>query len=66
MASPTRRTLTRRSVAWAALAAAVLAGTLVGVAWRATSVLWFLLFPLLLVGALAAAAVVVLWAVRHV
>ncbi len=38
---------------------------LVGVAWRATTAIWFLLFPVLLVGVLAAAAVGVLWGIRH-
>ncbi|HXF82282.1 MAG TPA: hypothetical protein VNN19_05975 [bacterium] len=38
---------------------------LVGIAWRTTSALWFLAFPLLLLGVLAAAAVAVLRMLRH-
>jgi len=38
---------------------------LVGIAWRATSAAWFLVFPLLLLGVLVAAAATALWILRH-
>jgi hypothetical protein len=57
--------LTRRHVAWGGAAGVVLLLLLIGIAWKATSVLWFLLFPLLLVGLVAAAAMAVLWGLRH-
>lgn len=60
-----RPTLTRRHVAWGGAAGVVLLLLLIGIAWKATSVLWFLLFPLLLVGLVAAAAMAVLWGLRH-
>ncbi len=59
------RTLTRRHVGWGSIAGLVLLLLLIGIAWKATSVLWFLLFPLLLVGLVAAAAMAVLWGLRH-
>ncbi|MBI2973882.1 MAG: hypothetical protein HYY39_08880 [Armatimonadetes bacterium] len=59
------RTLTRRHVGWGGAAGVVLLLLLIGIAWKATSVLWFLLFPLLLVGLVAAAAMAVLWGLRH-
>lgn len=40
-------------------------GLLVGIALRATNVLWFLLFPLLVIGALVGVSLAVLWALRH-
>ena len=43
----------------------MLLGVLVGIAWRATSAAWFLLFPLLLLGLVAAAAMAVLWGLRQ-
>lgn len=57
--------LTGRAAGAAAAAGALLLVVLVGVAWRATSALWFLVFPLLLVGLLAAAGLAVLWILRH-
>lgn len=60
-----RRVVTRRAVSGTTVAGVVLLGALVGIAWRATNALWFLLFPLLLVGVLAAAAMAVLWGLRH-
>ncbi len=60
-----RRVVTRRTVSWTTIAGIVLLGTLVGIAWRATNALWFLLFPLLLVGALAGVAMAVLWGLKH-
>jgi hypothetical protein len=52
-------------VAWSTLAGLMLLLLLIGIAWKATSALWFLLFPLLLVGLVAAAAMAVLWGLRH-
>ncbi len=60
-----RRVVTRRAVSGTTVAGIVLLGALVGIAWRATNALWFLLFPVLLVGVLAAAAMAVLWGLRH-
>lgn len=60
-----RRVVTRRAVSGTTVAGVVLLGALVGIAWRATNALWFLLFPLLVVGILAAAAMAVLWGLRH-
>lgn len=60
-----RRVITRRTISWSTIAGAVMLGILVGIAWRATNVLWFLLFPLLLAGALIGIAMAVLWMLRH-
>jgi len=60
-----RRVVTRRAVSWSTVAGAVMLGILVGIAWRATNAIWFLLFPLLVVGALVGTAMAVLWALRH-
>lgn len=60
-----RRLVTRRMVSWTTLVGVVLLGVLVGIAWRATNVLWFLLFPLLLAGILSAAGMAVLWGLRR-
>ncbi len=38
---------------------------LIAIAWRATNALWFLVFPALLIGVVAAAAIAVLWGLRH-
>jgi hypothetical protein len=57
--------VTRRAVSWATAAGFLLLAALVGIAWRTTNVLWFLLFPLLVAGILAAAALAVLWVLRH-
>ncbi len=43
----------------------ILLVVLVGIAWRSTNPVWFLLFPLLLMGVLGALAVGVLWGLRH-
>ncbi len=61
-----RRTpvLTGRVTAWVGALGLLLMGALVGIAWRTTSPLWFLIFPLLLLGVLISAAVVVLWLLR--
>lgn len=61
-----RRTpvLTGRVTAWVGGAGVLLLGVLVAIAWRTTSPLWFLTFPLLLLGVLISAAVVVLWILR--
>ena len=56
----------RRTVRLTLAGGVVLLIVLVGIAWRAQSVGWFLLFPLLLVGILAAVALGVLAALRHV
>ncbi len=57
--------LTGRHASGSTLIGLVLLALVLGIAWRATSAVWFLLFPLLLVGLLAAAAVGVLWGLRH-
>ena len=67
-ATPRRRpsrVVTRRAVSGTTVAGVVLLGALIGIAWRATNALWFLLFPLLVVGILAAAAMAVLWGLRR-
>ncbi len=60
-----RRVVTRRTVSWSTIAGIMLLGALIGIAWRATNALWFLLFPLLLVGALVTVAMAVLWGLKH-
>lgn len=60
-----RSTVTRRTVSATSIAGVIMLGALVGIAWRATNVVWFLLFPLLVVGILAGTAMAVLWAFRH-
>ncbi len=57
--------LTGHHASGSALIGLVLLALVLGIAWRATSAVWFLLFPLLVVGLLAAAAVGVLWGIRH-
>lgn len=47
------------------LAGVVLLVVLIGIAWRSTNPIWFLLFPVLLLGVLGALAVGVLWGLRH-
>ncbi len=42
-----------------------LLAVMAGIAWRTTNPVWFLLFPVLLLGVLAALAVGVLWGLRH-
>lgn len=60
-----RPVLTARTSAAIALAGVGLLAVLVGIAWRATSAVWFLIFPLLLLGMLVAAASAALWILRH-
>ncbi|HEV8354177.1 MAG TPA: hypothetical protein VGR24_08265 [bacterium] len=48
------------------VAGLILLAILIGIAWRAQSAGWFLLFPVLLLGVLAAIALGVLAALRHV
>lgn len=60
-----RRVITRRTVSWSTIAGAIMLGILVGIAWRATNAIWFLLFPLLVAGALVGTAMAVLWILRH-
>ncbi len=63
---PQRRwVITRGFASGSSIAGIVMLVILIGIAWRATNVVWFLFFPLLLIGMLAAAAVGVLWIVRH-
>ncbi len=57
--------LTGRHASGSMIIGVILLALMLGIAWRATSAVWFLLFPLLLVGLLAAAAVGVLWGIRH-
>jgi cyanate permease len=60
-----RPTLKGRHVAWSGTVGLVLLLLLIAIAWRATNALWFLLFPALLIGVVAAAAIAVLWGLRH-
>lgn len=62
---PRATTVTGRHVTWGAVAGIILLLVLVGIVWRTTNALWFLLFPLLLVGVVAATAMAVLWGLRH-
>ncbi len=64
----TRRTtrIGGRAVRIGMLTGGLLLLVLIGIAWRAESAGWFLLFPLLLLGLLAAVALGVLAALRHV
>jgi len=64
----TRRTthIGGRTVRIGMLTGGLLLLVLIGIAWRAESAGWFLLFPLLLLGLLAAVALGVLAALRHV
>lgn len=55
-----------RAVRIGPLVGALLLLVVVGITWRAESAGWFLLFPLLLLGLLAAVALGVLAALRHV
>jgi hypothetical protein len=57
--------LTSRAVGWGALGGAVLLAALIGIAWRGGSAAWFLLFPVLVIGVLAAGTLGALWALRH-
>lgn len=57
--------LTGRHASGSMIIGVILLALMLGIAWRATSAVWFLLFPLLLVGLLAAAALGVLWGIRH-
>lgn len=58
-------TLTGRAAGAVGLLGLALLAVMVGIAWRATSAVWFLVFPLLLLGVLAAGGVAVLWILRH-
>lgn len=62
-----RRTpvLTGRMAGLVGAMGVLLLALLVGIAWRATSAVWFLVFPILLLGLLAAAGMAVLWILRH-
>lgn len=62
-----RRTpvLTARTSGLLAVTGVLLLVVLVGIAWRATSAAWFLVFPLLLLGVFVAAAAAALWILRH-
>jgi hypothetical protein len=59
------RPLRGRTVGWGLIVAAALVAAVVLVTWRATSPLLFLLYPVLVLGALALLALGVLWALRH-
>ncbi len=59
------RHLRSRTVGWGVVLAAVLIVAIVLVTWKATSPLLFLLYPVLVLGALALLAMAVLWALRH-
>jgi len=57
--------LTARAAAGTVLIGVGLLAVMVGIAWRTTNAAWFLLFPVLLLGVLAALAVGALWGLRH-
>ncbi len=59
------RHLGSRTVGWGVVVAAALIAAIVLVTCRATSPLLFLLYPVLVLGALALLAMAVLWALRH-
>ncbi len=58
------RHLRSRTVGWGVVVAAALIAGIVLVTWKATSPLLFLLYPVLVLGALALLAMAVLWALR--
>lgn len=57
--------VTRRMVSWSVVVGFVLLVLLVGIAWRASTAAWFLFFPFLLIGVVAAVAMAVLWGLRN-
>lgn len=57
--------VTRRAVSWGVAIGLVLLVLLVGIAWRASNAVWFLFFPLLVIGVITAVAMAVLWGLRH-
>jgi drug/metabolite transporter (DMT)-like permease len=59
------RHLRSRTVGWGLVIAVVLVVAIVLVTWRASSPLFFLLYPILVLGVLALLAMAVLWAFRH-
>jgi hypothetical protein len=59
------RPLRSRTVGWGLAVAVALLLVIVLVTWRASSPLLFLLYPILVLGALALLALGVLWALRH-
>lgn len=59
------RHLGSRTVGWGVVVAAALIAAIVLVTCRAMSPLLFLLYPVLVLGALALLAMAVLWALRH-
>lgn len=59
------RHLGSRTVGWGVVVATALIAAIVLVTWKATSPLLFLLYPALVLGALALLAMAVLWAMRH-
>lgn len=60
-----RSVITQRMVSWSVLGGVVLLVVLVGIAWRASNPVWFLFFPVLLIGVVAATAMAVLWGLRQ-
>ncbi len=59
------RHIRSRTVGWGVVVAAALMAAIVLVTWKATSPLLFLLYPVMVLGALALLAMAVLWAMRH-
>jgi hypothetical protein len=59
------RHLRTRTVGWGVAVAVGLIVAIVLVTWKATSPLFFLLYPVLVLGVLALLAMAVLWALRH-
>lgn len=60
------RQLRSRTVGWGVVAATALVAILIAVTWNASSPLLFLLYPVLVLGALSLLAMAVLWTLRHV
>jgi hypothetical protein len=59
-----RRLVGGRTIGWSAAIAVVLMVLLVAVTWKAASPLAFLLYPVLVLGVLVLAGLVVLWAMK--
>jgi hypothetical protein len=59
-----RRLIGGRTVGWSAVCAVVLIAVAVAVTWKAASPLAFLLYPVLVLGVLVLAGLVVLWALK--
>ncbi len=54
-----------RTVGWGLAVALVLVAVIILVTWKASSPLFFLLYPILVLGVLALLALAALWMLRH-